>query len=46
LGIAEEKLEYATEAESAFRKSIELTDGRYAPQHFGLALILADDKKQ
>jgi tetratricopeptide (TPR) repeat protein len=46
LGIAEEKLGYATEAESAFRKSIELSDGRYAPPHFGLALILADDKKQ
>jgi len=46
LGIAEEKLGCATEAEFAFRKSIELSDGRYAPPHFGLALMLADDKKQ
>lgn len=46
MGIAEQRLGHAADAESAFRKSLELSAGRYAPAHFGLGLILADDKKQ
>lgn len=45
MGIAEERLGHATEAESAYRKSLELSADRYAPAHFGLGLILADEKQ-
>jgi tetratricopeptide (TPR) repeat protein len=45
MGIAEEKLGNATEAESAFRKSLELSSNRYAPAHFGLGLMLATEKE-
>ena len=46
MGIAEQRLGQAGEAELAFRKSLELSAGRYAPAHFGLGLILSEDKKQ
>jgi tetratricopeptide (TPR) repeat protein len=41
LGAAEVDLEKWPDAEQAFRKSIELSGGHYAPANFGLALILA-----
>jgi tetratricopeptide (TPR) repeat protein len=41
LGEAEVDLHQSTNAEAAFRKSIELSGGRYAPADFGLGLILA-----
>lgn len=40
MGLAELKLQKTEEAEAAFRKSIELSEARYAPPHFGLGLIL------
>jgi len=46
LGAAELDLEQWTNAESAFRKSMELSGGRYAPANFGLSLILATVTKQ
>jgi tetratricopeptide (TPR) repeat protein len=46
MGVADAELKHPTEAESAFRKSIELSDGRYAPPHFGLALILSEENQQ
>ena len=46
MGIAEAELKHGTEAAAAFRTSIELSDDRYAPPHFGLALILSEEKKQ
>lgn len=45
MGIAEQRLGRATEAESAFRQSLELSSNRYAPAHFGLGLMLAEDKQ-
>ena len=45
MGIAEERLGHSTEAESAFRKSLELSADRYAPAHFGLGLMLATEKQ-
>ena len=46
LGAAELDLEHWDQAESAFRQSIDLSGGRYAPADFGLGLILATVKKQ
>jgi tetratricopeptide (TPR) repeat protein len=40
LGIADLELQRPRDAEAAFGKSIELSDGRYALPHFGLGLIL------
>jgi tetratricopeptide (TPR) repeat protein len=44
MGISNAELKREPEAESAFRQSIELSDGHYAPPYFGLALILCDKK--
>ena len=41
MGASELELEQWEPAESAFRKSMELSKGRYAPANFGLGLILA-----
>ncbi len=46
MGIAEQRSGHQTEAESAFRKSLELSADRYAPAHFGLGLMLGGEKKQ
>jgi tetratricopeptide (TPR) repeat protein len=46
LGAAELDLEQWAAAESAFRKSIELSAGRYAPAKFGLGVILSTVTKQ
>src|SRR5208283_2360686 len=46
MGAAELDLEQWTDAESAFRKAIELSDGHYAPADFGLGLILATVNKK
>jgi tetratricopeptide (TPR) repeat protein len=46
LGAAELELEQWSNAESAFRKSMELSGGRYAPANFGLGLVLATVTKQ
>jgi tetratricopeptide (TPR) repeat protein len=40
LGIADMKINREEYAQEAFRKSIELSGGRYAQAHFGLGLIL------
>jgi tetratricopeptide (TPR) repeat protein len=41
IGIAELELQKTEEAETAFRKAIELSDGRYAPPLFALGLTLS-----
>jgi tetratricopeptide (TPR) repeat protein len=41
LGAAQLDLERWDAAESAFRKSLELSGGRYAPANFGLGVVLA-----
>ena len=46
LGAAELDQEHWELAESAFRRSIDLSGGRYAPADFGLGLILATVKKE
>jgi tetratricopeptide (TPR) repeat protein len=46
LGAAELDLDQWDAAESAFRKAIELSEGRYPPANFGLGLILATVTKQ
>jgi cytochrome c-type biogenesis protein CcmH/NrfG len=46
MGAADLDLNDLTDAESAFRRSIELSGGRYAPADFGLGLILATLKDQ
>ena len=46
MGAADLDLNDWAGAESAFRKSIELSGGRYAPADFGLGLILATLKDQ
>ena len=46
LGAAQLDLNHWDEAEGAFRKSIELSGGRYAPADFGAGLILATVKSQ
>jgi len=40
IGDAELDLDRSADAESAFRKAIRLSDGRYAPSHSGLGLAL------
>jgi len=46
LGAAELVLERWGDAESAFRKAIDLSGGQYAPADFGLGLVLATVTKQ
>ena len=46
LGAAEVDLDRWDDAEAAFRKSLELSGGHYAPANFGLGLILATVKNQ
>jgi tetratricopeptide (TPR) repeat protein len=46
LGAAELDLERWGDAESAFRKAIDLSGGQYAPADFGLGLVLATVTKQ
>lgn len=46
LGTAELAMQSWEDAEAAFRKSIDLSLGRYAPPHFGLGLILCIHRKQ
>jgi tetratricopeptide (TPR) repeat protein len=45
MGIAQLDLQQGENAEAAFRKSIELSAGRYAPPHSGLGLILCLQKR-
>ncbi len=46
LGVAQLAMQSWKDAESAFRKSLDLSGGRYASPHFGLGLILCIDYKQ
>ena len=46
LGAAELAMQHWNDAEAAFRKSIELSHGSYAPPHFGLGLILCISQKR
>lgn len=46
LGVAQLAMQNWTDAETAFRQSIELSHGTYGPPHFGLGLILCIDHKQ
>jgi tetratricopeptide (TPR) repeat protein len=46
LGTAEMNLQRWDDAEAAFRESIELSGGHYAPANFGLGLILATVRMQ
>lgn len=46
LGAAELDIDHWQHAEADFRKSLELSNGRYAPADFGLGLILATVKNQ
>jgi tetratricopeptide (TPR) repeat protein len=46
MGLAELKLQKTGEAEAAFRKSIELSEARYAPPHFGLSLMLWQNEEK
>jgi tetratricopeptide (TPR) repeat protein len=43
MGLAKAALKRGAESETAFRKSIELSDGQYAPSYFGLALFLCNE---
>lgn len=43
MGLATAALQRGTETATAFRKSIELSDGQYAPPYFGLALLLCNE---
>jgi tetratricopeptide (TPR) repeat protein len=45
IGLADLELQLGKEAEAAFRKSIELSEGRFAPAMFGLGLTLGDAKQ-
>jgi tetratricopeptide (TPR) repeat protein len=45
IGLADLELQLGKEAEAAFRKSIELSEGRFAPALFGLGLTLGDAKQ-
>jgi tetratricopeptide (TPR) repeat protein len=45
IGLADLELKLSTEAEAAFRKSIELSEARFAPALFGLGLALGDAKQ-
>lgn len=46
VGVAEVELQRDAEAELAFRKSIELSGGKYAEPHFALGVILCDTRKR
>jgi len=45
LGLTELELKLYADAEAAFRKSIELSEGRFAPALFGLGLTLGNGKR-
>jgi tetratricopeptide (TPR) repeat protein len=45
IGVAEAGLNQGTEAESAFRKAIEVSDGRFAPAQSGLSVVLAVERR-
>jgi len=45
IGLADLELQLSADAESAFRKSIELSEGRFAPALFGLGLTLGNQKQ-
>ncbi len=45
IGLADLELQLNAQAEAAFRKSIELSDGRFAPALFGLGLTLGNGKQ-
>jgi tetratricopeptide (TPR) repeat protein len=44
IGIADLALQKSADAEAAFRKSVKLSEGRYAPPLFGLGLTLANGR--
>jgi tetratricopeptide (TPR) repeat protein len=44
LGIADLKMDREGDAEKAFRKALEFSDGRYALPYFGLGLVLCGEK--
>jgi tetratricopeptide (TPR) repeat protein len=44
-GLADLELKICVDAEAAFRKSIELSEGRFAPALFGLGLTLGNGKQ-
>jgi tetratricopeptide (TPR) repeat protein len=46
LGVAQLAMQNWADAETSFRKAIDLSLGRYAAPHFGLGLILCIDHKQ
>jgi tetratricopeptide (TPR) repeat protein len=45
IGLADLELKLSGEAEAAFRKSIELSEGHFAPALFGLGLTLGSEKR-
>ena len=45
VGLADLELQLSAQAEAAFRKSIELSEGRFAPPLFGLGLTLGNAKQ-
>jgi tetratricopeptide (TPR) repeat protein len=45
IGLADLELKLSTEAEAAFRKAIELSEGQFAPALYGLGLTLGDAKQ-
>jgi tetratricopeptide (TPR) repeat protein len=45
IGLADLELKLSQDAETAFRKSIELSEGRFAPALFGLGLTLGNQKQ-
>jgi tetratricopeptide (TPR) repeat protein len=44
IGLANLELKLSADAQTAFRKSIELSEGRFAPPLFGLGLALGNEK--
>jgi tetratricopeptide (TPR) repeat protein len=45
MGLASLELQASGEAEAAFRKSVSLSDGRFAPALFGLGLTLGNERR-
>jgi len=45
IGLADLEMQLSAQADAAFRKSIELSDGRFAPPLFGLGLTLGNAKQ-
>jgi tetratricopeptide (TPR) repeat protein len=45
VGLADLELKLSGDAEAAFRKSIELSEGRFAPAMFGLGLTLGNERQ-